>query len=205
MQLRTIKVYGKLRKFLGKSTFKAAVNSPQQAYNFLKANFANVEKHMNDQIYKIKMGDRVVHQEFLNMKGTGDIHIIPVACGAKGVGKLIDKGINKLKNIVSDAVDFVSDNALTLGLALFTGGWSYVAQVAAYQLASDLLAPQSPNRNISSVGDIDPAIRGSYTFSGIQNVSSSGVPIPIIYGLVYSGSVIISSGVDTAQIVKSID
>ena len=202
MQLRTIKVYGKLRKFLGKSTFKAAVNSPQQAYNFLKANFANVEKHMNDQIYKIKMGDRVVHQEFLNMKGTGDIHIIPVASGAKKAVKWVT---NKVKNVINDAVDFVADNALTLGLALVTGGWSYVAQVAAYQLASDLLAPQSPNRNISAVGDIDPAIRGSYTFSGIQNVSSSGVPIPIIYGLVYSGSVIISSGTDTAQIVKSID
>ena len=205
MQVRTIKVYGKLRKFLGKSTFKAAVNSPQQAYNFLKANFANVEKHMNDQIYKIKMGDRVVHQEFLNMKGTGDIHIIPVACGAKAVKNAIKWGANKVKNIVSDAVDFVADNALTLGLALVTGGWSYVAQVAAYQLASDLLAPQSPNRNISAVGDIDPAIRGSYTFSGIQNVSSSGIPIPIAYGLVFSGSVIISSGTDTAQIVKSID
>ena len=55
MQLRTIKVYGKLRKFLGKSTFKAAVNSPQQAYNFLKANFQGIEKHMNEQIYKVKM------------------------------------------------------------------------------------------------------------------------------------------------------
>ena len=148
------------------------------------------------------MGDRVVHQEFLNMKGTGDIHIIPVASGAKKAVKWVT---NKVKNVINDAVDFVADNALTLGLALVTGGWSYVAQVAAYQLASDLLAPQSPNRNISAVGDIDPAIRGSYTFSGIQNVSSSGVPIPIIYGLVYSGSVIISSGTDTAQIVKSID
>lgn len=205
MQLRTIKVYGKLRKFLGKSSFKAAVNSPQQAYNFLKANFADVEKHMNDQIYKIKMGDRVVHQEFLNMKGTGDIHIIPVACGAKAVGKAFNWAKNKVKNIVNDAIDFVSDNALTLGAAFFTGGWSLVAQTAALSLASDLLAPQQPTISASSVGDLDPSIRGSYSFSGIQNVSGSGIPIPIIYGLVYSGSIIISSGTDTAQIVESID
>ena len=205
MQLRTIKVYGKLRKFLGKSTFKAAVNSPQQAYNFLKANFANVEKHMNDQIYKIKMGDRVVHQEFLNMKGTGDIHIIPVACGAKKVGKAFKWAVNKVKNVVNDAINFVADNALSLGLAFATGGWSYVAQAAALSLASDLLAPQQPSNSISSVGDLDPSIRGSYSFSGIQNVSSSGIPIPIIYGLVFSGSIIISSGTDTALIVKSID
>jgi predicted phage tail protein len=201
MQVRTIKVYGKLRKFLGKSTFKAAVNSPLQAYNFLKANFANVEKHMNDQIYKIKMGDRVIHQEFLNMKGTGDIHIIPVASGAKKAVKWVT---NKVKNVVSDAIDFVADNALSLGLAFATGGWSYVAQTAALSLASDLLAPQQPSISASSVGDLDPSIRGSYSFSGVQNVANSGVPIPIIYGLVYSGSIIVSAGTDTAQIVKKI-
>ena len=193
MQVRTIKVYGKLRKFLGKSTFKAAVNSPQQAYNFLKANFANVEKHMNDQIYKIKMGDRVVQQEFLNMKGTGDIHIIPVACGAK---KVVKWAVNKVKNVVNDAINFVADNALSLGLAFATGGWSYVAQAAALSLASDLLAPQQPSISASSVGDLDPSIRGSYSYSG--------VPIPIMYGLVYSGSIIVSAGTDTAQIVKKI-
>ena len=38
MQLKKIKVYGKLRQFLGKSYFKAAVKSPQQAMNFLFAN-----------------------------------------------------------------------------------------------------------------------------------------------------------------------
>ena len=201
MQVRTIKVYGKLRKFLGKSTFKAAVNSPQQAYNFLKANFANVEKHMNDQIYKIKMGDRVVQQEFLNMKGTGDIHIIPVACGAK---KVVKWAVNKVKNVVNDAINFVADNALSLGLAFATGGWSYDAQAAALSLASDLLAPQQPSISASSVGDLDPSIRGSYSFSGVQNVANSGVPIPIMYGLVYSGSIIVSAGTDTAQIVKKI-
>ena len=201
MQIRTIKVYGKLRKFLGKSTFKAAVNSPQQAYNFLKANFTGVEKHMNDQIYKIKMGGRVVNQEFLNMKGTGDIHIIPVACGAK---KAVDWAVNKIKNIVEDAIDFVADNALSLGLAFATGGWSYVAAAAALSLASDLLTPDKPTTSISAVGDLDPSIRGSYSFSGIQNVSSSGIPIPIVYGLVFSGSIIISAGTDSTQIVKKI-
>tara|TARA_R100000734_G_C3244202_1_gene47875 strand:+ start:428 stop:622 length:195 start_codon:yes stop_codon:yes gene_type:complete len=64
MQLRKIKVYGSLRKFLGKSYFEAAVSSPQQAYNFLKANFEGLEKHMNEQIYKVKMGGRVISQDF---------------------------------------------------------------------------------------------------------------------------------------------
>jgi predicted phage tail protein len=80
----------------------------------------------------------------------------------------------------------------TIGTSMIIGG------------ITDLLSPQNPVPDASSVSDIDPAIRGSYTFSGIQNVSSSGVPIPIIYGLVFSGSIIISSGTDSTQVVKSI-
>tara|TARA_Y100000401_G_scaffold114514_1_gene116671 strand:- start:472 stop:1077 length:606 start_codon:yes stop_codon:yes gene_type:complete len=200
MQLRTIKVYGKLRKFLGKSTFEAAVNSPQQAFNFLSANFEGIEKHMNNQVYKVKVGGRVVSQEFLNMKGQGEIQIIPVAIGAEFVGNFINDAVDFL----GDAVSFVYENALTLGAAALTGGWSYVATVAALSVASDLLSPDQPVQNASAVGDIDPSIRGSYSFSGIQNVSNSGVPIPIIYGLVFSGSIIISAGTDSTQIVKKI-
>ena len=70
MQLRKIKVYGKLRKFLGKTYFEAAVSSPQQAFNFLKANFEGVEKHMNQQIYKVKMNGRVIAQEFISRRNS---------------------------------------------------------------------------------------------------------------------------------------
>ena len=82
MQLKKIKVYGKLRQFLGKSYFMAAVKSPQQAMSFLIANFEGVQKHMNDQIYKVKMGGRVITEEYLSMTGQGDIQIIPIATGS---------------------------------------------------------------------------------------------------------------------------
>jgi len=69
---------------------------------------------------------------------------------------------------------------------------------------SGLLSPQRPTASSSSVGDTDPNIRGSYNFNGIQNISTSGIPIPIMYGLVFTGSIIVSSGIDTAQIVKEL-
>ena len=200
MRLRKIKVYGSLRKFLGKTYFEAAVSSPQQAFNFLKANFEGIEKHMNKQIYKVKMGKRVITQDFLNLKGQGEIHIIPVAVGAKIVGDLFKGGVN----LVKDAVNFVVDNAIPLVTAFVTGGTSALFQYGALALASELLTPDVPSFANSSVGDTDPSIRGSYSFSGIQNVSNAGVPIPIIYGLVFTGSIIISSGVDTAQVKKSL-
>ena len=193
MQLRTIKVYGNLRKFLGRSTFQAAVNSPQQAYSFLKANFIGLEKHMNNQIYQIKMGGRVITQDFVASSGQGDIQIIPVAVGSDFVVDFFE-----------DAFNFVANNIIPLATAFVTGGASLLLTTAALTLASDLLTPDLPTNNVSSVGDTDPSIRGSYNFNGIQNVSNSGVPVPILYGLVFSGSIIISSGTDSTQVVKSI-
>jgi predicted phage tail protein len=42
--------------------------------------------------------------------------------------------------------------------------------------------------------------RKSYSFSGIQNTSRQGVPVPIVYGETVVGSVVISAGIDTVQV-----
>ena len=200
MRLKKIKVYGKLRKFLGKSYFMAAVKSPQQAMSFLIANFEGIQKHMNDQLYKVKMGGRVITEEYLSMSGQGDIQIIPIATGAIPVvvGALaLGAGAAAAATTLTGVAGFLVGTVLattltTIGTSMVIGG------------ITELIAPQKPVSNVSNVSDIDPNIRGSYSFTGIQNVSSSGVPIPIIYGLVFSGSIIISSGTDNTQIVKKV-
>jgi predicted phage tail protein len=45
---------------------------------------------------------------------------------------------------------------------------------------------------------LDP--QKSYSFSGVQNTSRQGVPVPIIYGETICGSVVISAGIDTVQV-----
>tara|TARA_R100001510_G_scaffold54523_1_gene57338 strand:+ start:3335 stop:4219 length:885 start_codon:yes stop_codon:yes gene_type:complete len=192
MELRKIKVYGKLRKLLGENNFEAAVNSPKQAFDFLRANFEEFDQHMNQQLYKVKMGGRVVTQDEISFLGQGDIQIVPVAAGSG------------LFDFLGDVFDFIVDNAIPFVTAFFTGGISLLATVAGITLATDLLSNNRPASNQSSVGDTDPNIRGSYAFNGIQNVSTSGVPVPILYGHVFSGSVLISAGVDTVQLVALI-
>ena len=82
MKLNKIKVYGKLRQDLGCSYFEAAVNSPVEAFRFLRANFPDLEKYMSFQYYKVKMnGNDITEQEF-NLKSQGTIQIIPVATGS---------------------------------------------------------------------------------------------------------------------------
>ena len=143
------------------------------------------------------MGGRVITEDYLSMSGQGDIQIIPIATGSGFIVPILVGGAAVSAGAAITAGAFFGaallSTALTIvGTSLLVGG------------ITDLLSPQNPVRDTSSVSNIDPNIRGSYSFSGIQNVSNSGVPIPIIYGLVFSGSIIISSGTDNTQIVKKV-
>jgi predicted phage tail protein len=57
--------------------------------------------------------------------------------------------------------------------------------------------PKVPQGAASNT-DQDP--RKSYSFSGIQQTSRQGVPVPVVYGETLVGSVVISAGVDTVQV-----
>ena len=45
----------------------------------------------------------------------------------------------------------------------------------------------------------DPRI--SFSFSGVQNTDRAGTSIPLCYGEIVTGSVVISAGIDTQQVV----
>jgi predicted phage tail protein len=74
---------------------------------------------------------------------------------------------------------------LTLGASLALSG---VAQL----ITPVPKIPQGPD-----TAD-DP--RKTYNFSGIQQTSRQGVPVPCVYGLTLVGSVVISAGTDTVQV-----
>jgi predicted phage tail protein len=73
----------------------------------------------------------------------------------------------------------------SIGATLFLGG------------VAGLLSPV-PRPMQGTNSDQDP--RKSYSFSGIQQTSRQGVPVPIVYGETLVGSVVISAGVDTVQV-----
>ena len=156
---------------------------------------------MNDQLYKIKMGGRVVTEEYLTMSGQGDIQIIPVATGAGPIAAIVAGAIG-----IGAGAAISAGGVTLLGITIGSALGGVVTALGTSMLiggVTELISPTQPASNISQVGDTDPSIRGSYSFSGIQNVSNAGVPIPIIYGSVFTGSVIISAGSDTAQVKKT--
>jgi len=212
MQLKTIKVYGRLRKFLGSSYFEAAVSSPAEAIRFLMCNFPEVEAHMSQQYYKVKMNNMDVSLDFLSMSGKGDIQIIPIATGSGPVVPIVGSLFSTGAAVASAAVGAVTSvaGAAVAGAAAVGGAVASVAgAVSAIPVVgsiatavvtdlaiggiTSLLAPTPAPFDSGGVGAseadgaLDPQMANSYSFSGIQNVSVSGVSVAIIYGEVFTG------------------
>ena len=198
MQLRKLTVYGRLRQFLGQSHFEVAVNNPRKAFAFLIANFPEVENHMTNQLYKVKMGGLEITEDLLEIKGEGDIKIIPIAVGAKGVvlGGLFAAGGAAAgaatAGFFATAIGGVVASGLTaIGTSMLIDGVTSIIAPT----------PKVPNFNAAdSLSDNDPNVQANFGFNSITNTTRAGVPVPIIYGQVFTGSIVISSGIDTVQV-----
>ena len=195
MQLRKLTVYGRLRQFLGQSHFEVAVNNPRQAFAFLIANFPEVENHMTNKLYKVKMGDLEITEDLIELKGSGDIKIIPIAVGAKGLAVgLLSTGF------AAEVGAFVGGGLLG---TIVSSGLSIVGTSLINQGVTSLIAPTPNQSNVlasDSLSDNDPNVQTNFGFNSILNTTRAGVAVPIIYGQVFTGSIVISSGIDTVQV-----
>jgi len=198
MQLRKLTVYGRLRQFLGQSHFEVAVNNPRQAFAFLIANFPEVENHMTNQLYKVKMGDLEITEDLLEIKGDGDIKVIPVACGS-GFFIPIIAGLGASAASAAIGTTLLGSTLLATvaSTALSAIGTSFIIDGVTSIIAQ---SPQMQNFNADSLSDNDPNVQANFGFASVTNTSRAGVPVPIIYGQVFTGSVVISSGIDTVQV-----
>jgi predicted phage tail protein len=201
--LRKIKLYGKLAKFIGHRVLEADVATAAEAVRFLLANWPEAEAHMNDQHYRVSIGTYDIDLEELHHPaGAAPISFVPVVAGAGSVGRII-AGIALIALAI--AVPGLGAAAGAKAAAtIFGTGFSSLALSVGFLGASlviggvaQLLTP-TPKVPQGSDGQDDP--RKSYSFSGIQNVSRAGVPVPIVYGETVVGSVLISAGIDTVQV-----
>jgi predicted phage tail protein len=205
--LRKLKLYGELAKFVGHKEFEIQVDSLAKAVSFLVNNFPQVEKYMNPQYYQVKVGNYAVDKEEIHHPiGQEDIHIVPVIIGAGGstgktlLGAALIAGafITGGASLTFASVPLANAGALT-GVAFSSG----IAKAAVYlgaalvlQGVSEMLFPLPKPKEFSS--EQDPRI--SFGFSGTSNTSRAGTPVPLVYGEIITGSVVISGAVDTQQV-----
>jgi predicted phage tail protein len=204
--LRKIRVYGSLAKFLGRRVFEADIASAAEAVRFLVANFPQLEKHMAEQHYRVDVGNYgLTLDELHHPTGQQEIKIVPVIGGAGGnVGQiLLGVGLIAASFLLPGAGIFGATSVFGVtaaqgGVVLAGIGTALSAVGASLVLSgvAGLLTP-TPTTSLGANGDDDP--RKTYSFSGIQNTSRQGVPVPIVYGETLVGSVVISAGIDTVE------
>ena len=227
---KEIRLYGPLAKFIGQRKFLAEISSAGEAVRMLLANFPGLERHMADQHYKVIVDGYDTDLEEIHYPASQTIKIVPVLRGAGGgVGKIVagvalvafaiatagvGSGFLGLGAGLTGAVGpfagglttgFILGSAAStvigsIGVALVLGGVSQLLSPTP-QLGQIGPASQSigSSRTTTTEGtEMDP--QESYSFSGIQNTSRQGTPVPVVYGETIVGSVVISAGIDVDTI-----
>ena len=189
--LRKIKVYGRLAELVGWHVSYADVKNMKDVYKYLVCNYPEIESHLKQNMYRITINNDVIKTEDdLLIHSEGEIRMIPLVSGAWFWVAAAFFGAGAAATAIGGAVFVALGSVLTaVGTSMAIGG-----------VTNMLFPQQQPNVGDVSSGLSETDSRVNYSFSGIQNVSRSGVCIPLIYGEVFTGSIVVSSGTDTAPV-----
>jgi predicted phage tail protein len=209
--LRKLKLYGELASFVGHKEFEIQVHSLPQAISFLRNNFPDIEGYMNPKYYQVKIGNYEISKDELDFPiGQKDIHIVPVISGAGSgfrnvlIGGLLigasfffpGAGLFGTTSFAGVSAAGATGAGVVAGSVLGTAigtGLSYIGAGLVLQGVGEMLYPtQDPTF------EDNPQI--SFNFSGTQNTARAGTPVPIVYGEIFTGSVVISGDVDTEAV-----
>ena len=205
--MRKVRLYGPLAKFVGHRVLEADVQNAAEAVRILICNWPELEKHMADQYYSVKADTWEISEDELHFPtGKSDIKIIPVVGGSGGTTTRILLGVALI------GASFLLPGAGMFGAQSLFGataatGWTAagIGTVAGTMLSgigaalvlggiSEMLSPVP--KTPESVQDPE----NSFSFSGTGNSTRAGLPVPVIFGRVLTGSITISMNVDTVQV-----
>ena len=201
--LRKLKLYGELAKFIGHKEFDIKVHNLPQAISFLRNNFPEVEAYMNPKLYQVRIGNYEINKDEIDYPiGQQDIHIVPVISGAGGgLGRFLTgalligasfffpgAGLFGTTSFLGSAVTGTAGAAIGTGLSAIGAGLLLSG-------VSEMLYP-------TQTAEFEDNPQISFNFSGTQNTARAGTPVPIVYGEIFTGSVVISGDVDTEAVQK---
>ena len=153
---------------------------------------------MANKYYQVLLDKEDVNIDELHFPiGKSDIKFVPVISGSGGIGKALLGGA--LIALSFSAGIFTAPLTMSGGFAAAGLGAKAAFGIGAGLVlsgVSDMLFPTPKMPQFSS--EQDPRL--SFSFSGTQQTSRAGTPVPLVYGEIFTGSVVISSSIDTEQV-----
>lgn len=179
--LRTVRLYGELGARFGR-VHRLAVASAAEAVRALCTLLPGFEAHLlhskdRGRAYAVFLGRQNIGEQGLTLPaGSADVRIAPVIQGSKRGGLF-----QTVLGVALMAVAYLTWQPwlFKVGVGLALAG---VAQ---------MLSPQPKGLGTQDRPDNKP----SYNFNGPVNTSAQGNPVPLAYGLVLTGSAVISAGI----------
>ena len=225
--MKKVVLRGELDKQFGR-VHHFDLNTPAEAIRALCANFEGFQQALVTAAergvgYIVQVGKLAIEEldEIHNPTGQSEeISITPVLAGAGGgVGKILVGVALVAAAILLPGAGMFAGGAVGFGATSATIGAGLTALAGNIGIAlilvgtAQLLSPQpadlpgltgggSPGRRDSfNPVNNDPADnRSSYIYNGAVNLTAQGNPVPICYGRMRVGSVVVSAGVSTTDI-----
>lgn len=189
--LREVRLYGHLGQRFGR-VHHLAVESAAEAVRALCVVLDGFERYLmttSSPGYRVWAGRVNLGAEELALpSGSREvIRIVPVVEGAKrqGLGQTILGAV-----LVVAGMYLTANGGGPIGAALTQAGWAMIV--------GGVIQMLSPQRGAD--GTEQDKNTPSYSFNGAVNVDAEGGCVPVLYGEMIVGSVVISGGIRTADI-----
>ncbi|MFU2113631.1 tail assembly protein [[Pasteurella] aerogenes] len=190
----TVKFYGNLKQF--GTDFKLDVKDTAEAIRALCSQIKGFRQVLQQGYYKVRIGRDYLNPETLEkglfycLKDGQTVHFTPVIKGAKSGGVF--------QTILGVALIGASFFIPPAGLL---GGLITKSAVMGLGIAMTLGGVSQMLTKTPTMGEVDDKEKKQSTsFSNLGNLVAQGRPVPLAYGQILTGSLVISQGVETFDV-----
>lgn len=187
-----VRFYGSLKQF--GSQFELDCKDTAEVLRALCHQIKGFRQHLQQGFYKVRIGKEYLDNRYLDkglfykLKDGMTVHFTPVLTGAKKAGVF-----QAVLGVVMVAAAFWTGGA---SLAAWGSGATMMGAMGAAMILGGVAQMLTKTPSMSG-GLNDKDKKSSTAFSGIQNMSAQGQVMPLAYGRIMCGSMIVSQGVET--------
>lgn len=196
-----VRFYGSLKQFGTKFTLDC--KTPAEVVHALTSQIPKLRQFIQHGLFTVRVGREYLDNRYLeqglnqNLKENATVHFTPVLRGSKRSG-LFQTIAGAAMVVVGAVTSWAGGAALVAaGIGLMAGG---VAQ---------MLTKMPTMRGVTATGTVKPESvvkskqeekKQSTSFSNLSNMVAQGKSMPLAYGLIRTGTLVISQGVETMDV-----
>lgn len=182
-----VRFYGSLKQF--GTEFRLDCKTPAEVVQALTSQIPKLRQFIQQGLFTVRVGREYLDNRYLehglnqHLKDDSTVHFTPVLKGSKKAG-LFQTIVGAVMVVVGAFTSWAG------GAALIAGGIGLMAGGVAQMLTK--MPSMSTGKDVEK--------KQSTSFSNLSNMAAQGRPMPLAYGRIRVGSLIISQGVETMDI-----